>query len=251
MKNQLPNKKPDYSTLSMVLIIAVLVFAIALTWVRYWELNEEITLISSNISEIMLSYNKSDKDSQESKDDSESQGDSDETTNSQPGVIDKKTILEMKSAGYYYSPQGDQLGIGPLPPRVDMSTNYWIFWEVDSFNADLEDLTVTAQLPENVIWTDKKSLLAGKLHFGQVTRRVIWTIDQVSQDGGPYRVGFEVGIIPRQNEVGRILDLVVDIQYRATDQSSQKEIQGTLDNITTDLIFDELATGQGEVVPFK
>jgi len=45
--------------------------------------------------------------------------------------------LNVKSAGYYYSPQGDQLGMGPIPPMVDIPTNYWIFWSADNFGNDL------------------------------------------------------------------------------------------------------------------
>ncbi|PIT95220.1 hypothetical protein COT98_00700, partial [Candidatus Falkowbacteria bacterium CG10_big_fil_rev_8_21_14_0_10_39_9] len=32
--------------------------------------------------------------------------------------------LKIKSGAYYYSFQGDQLGVGPLPPQVGMATNY-------------------------------------------------------------------------------------------------------------------------------
>ena len=37
--------------------------------------------------------------------------------------------LNVSSVAYYTSPQGDQLGIGPIPPIVEKTTNYWLFWE--------------------------------------------------------------------------------------------------------------------------
>ncbi|MBI4812662.1 hypothetical protein HY798_04510 [Candidatus Falkowbacteria bacterium] len=158
------------------------------------------------------------------------------------------STLNIKSAGYYYSLQGDQLGVGPLPPTVDMATNYWILWEIDNLGNNLKDVSITAELPENVVWTDNKSLLAGNLLYGQVGRRVIWSVDEVGKNGGNYKAGFEVGVIPGRDDIGKILNLAIDIKYSAYDSFCEKEIGGNLKNVTTNLEFDRLASGKGEVV---
>lgn len=159
------------------------------------------------------------------------------------------TDVNLKSAGYYYSQQGDQLGVGPLPPTVDMQTNYWIFWEIDNFGNDLKGATFTAQLPENVIWINSKSLSAGNLQYGETARRVIWTVEDVGKNGGNYRAGFEVGIVPSQNDVGKVIKLLSGISFIADDNFCGEEITRTgFKDITTNLDKDRLAGGKGKVV---
>jgi len=161
----------------------------------------------------------------------------------------KDAFLEIESSGLYYSPEGDQLGIGPLPPKVDIQTNYWIFWKIGDFNKELEDLIISAQLPENVVWMDDKSLLAGKLQFGEVSRRIVWAIDEIKQNEN-YRVGFEIGVIPKEKDINQVLDLLTEIKYNAYDKECQKQVRGVLENITTDLKKDNLASGKGNIEPY-
>jgi hypothetical protein len=77
---------------------------------------------------------------------------------------------------------------------------------------------------------------------------VIWAVDEVSKKSEHYRVGFEIGVIPTEEDVGKVLNLLTDIEYKAIDKICQKAIKGRLDNITTDLSFDELAAGKGKVI---
>ncbi|MFH1233426.1 MAG: hypothetical protein V1649_02120 [Patescibacteria group bacterium] len=156
--------------------------------------------------------------------------------------------VNLKSAGYYYSQQGDQLGVGPLPPTVDMQTNYWIFLEIDNFGNDLKNAAFIAQLPENVIWINNKSLSAGNLLYGETARTVIWTVDEVGKNNGNYRAGFEVGIVPLQKDAGKILGLLSDISFSAYDNFCKEEITKTgFKDIATDLDKDRLANGKGKV----
>ncbi|MBD3247815.1 hypothetical protein GF382_00820 [Candidatus Falkowbacteria bacterium] len=155
--------------------------------------------------------------------------------------------LQVGSKGVYYSAQGDQLGIGPLPPIVDVPTRYWIFWEVDNLGNELENVSVSAVLPNNVVYTDQKSLIAGKIRYGEITKKVVWSIDEVEAEDGEYRAGFEIELIPGEGDLGKTLDILKDIEYSAYDTFAEKEISGKLDNINTDLKDDQVASGQGKV----
>jgi hypothetical protein len=158
------------------------------------------------------------------------------------------STLNISSAGYYYSRQGDQLGVGPLPPTVDIPTRYWIFWEADNFGNDLKDFSLTAELPDNIVWTDNKSLLAGNLRYGQIGKRVIWSVDDISKDGGNNKAAFEIEIIPTANDIGKIKGLLSDIKYSAYDKFTGQAMSGDLKTITTDLEFDKMASGKGKIV---
>ncbi len=156
--------------------------------------------------------------------------------------------LQISSKGRYYSEQGDQLGVGPLPPAISVPTSYWIFWEVDNLGNNLKDLSISADLGENVAWSGEKSLLAGKIRYGAIGSRVIWNVDEISKEGGKYRAGFEVKLIPTKTQKNKIVDLVKDIKYSAYDAFAEREITGELKNITTDLKDDPIAKGKGKVI---
>lgn len=159
--------------------------------------------------------------------------------------------LNIESAGYYYSPYGDQLGTGPIPPIVDIPTNYWMFWEAENFGNDLSNFSLTADLPLGLVWTNNKSVLSGNLQYGEISRRIIWSIDDISAQGGEYKARFEVGLIPKIKDIGRVLDLLQNIKFYAQDNFCETQIFGTAENINTDLKDDDLVSGKGKVVDFK
>ena len=49
----------------------------------------------------------------------------------EPILIRLNSNLAVQVYPMYYAPTGDQLGRGPLPPKVGETTKYWIFCEVD------------------------------------------------------------------------------------------------------------------------
>jgi hypothetical protein len=242
MDDKKTNKRINYKAWLVILTVTALAFTNALISVRHWELNQEVNLLSSSISSIVAYHGE--KAVQGEEDDSTDKDDG-EQKNNQPEEA-PKTVLEIKSGGYYYSSQGDQLGIGPLPPEVDIQTNYWVFWEIDSAEG-VRDIEITGELPDKVVWTNKKTVTAGSLHFGEVGRRVVWLNNEIDLKS-PCKVGFEIGLIPRGNDIGKTMDLLTDIEYQAISRYTGEKISGSLDKITTNLKFDDLASGKGEVV---
>ncbi len=156
--------------------------------------------------------------------------------------------FDVKSKGLYYSLQGDQLGIGPLPPVVNVPTRYWVFWEIDNYGNELKDVSISAELPSNIVWTDQKSLLAGKLRYAEISKRVVWTLDDVSQEGGKYKAGFAVELVPNSDDKGKVIDLIKNVEYSAYDSFAEEKIKGNLENINTNLKYDNLSAGKGVVV---
>jgi len=156
--------------------------------------------------------------------------------------------LKVSSKAVYYSAQGDQLGVGPLPPVVGVPTSYWIFWEVDNDGNDVNNFTVSAELPDNVVWTNQKSLLAGKLRFGEIGRKAVWTIDDLVPSGGKYRAGFEVQLVPTSNDLGKVPTLLTNTQYSADDIFVDQGIVGQLSNVDANLKDDPVTSGKGKVI---
>lgn len=155
--------------------------------------------------------------------------------------------LAVRAAAYYYSPQGDQLGVGPLPPTVDMPTSYWIFLQADNSGNRLKNFSLTAELPAAVYWTDRKSLLAGNLYHGEIGRRLVWSVDELAPDGTG-KASFEIQIIPEAGDEGKVMDLLANLKYTAHDEFSGTDLSGSLPKITTELSADRLAKGLSRVV---
>lgn len=158
-----------------------------------------------------------------------------------------KAELIVDDAAYFTSPQGDQLGIGPIPPFVGIPTNLWIFLEAQSGD-DWENLIVSARLPKGVSLTNSRSLLAGNFNYSTSTRQIIWKVPDLIGRTEGYHMGFEIQIIPTTAQVGEVLSLLENVQYYATDSLTGEEIGGTLDKLTTDLDKDRFNSGQGKVV---
>jgi len=154
--------------------------------------------------------------------------------------------LSVQTVAYYHSPQGDQLGSGPLPPVVDIPTNYWIFWTLAS-TGEFNDFVLSAYLPRGVELTNNRSLLAGDFSYNPKTRQIIWKIKDIKSSTDNYRVGFEIQFIPSREQLGKRVVLINNQKYFALDSLTKKEINQEISNLTSNLDFDRLNSGQGVV----
>jgi len=154
--------------------------------------------------------------------------------------------LMVNSAAYYTSPQGDQLGAGPLPPVVGLPTNYWLFIEAQS-RGDLKDFVFSARLPKGVELMANRSLLAGDFKYSTTSRQIIWKVPEINNQESNYRLGFEVQLIPSLEQIGKIPNLLNNLTYFAQDANSGVEVNGELDNLNANLDADRFNKGQGRV----
>lgn len=162
---------------------------------------------------------------------------------------DLQLAAELKAQAeiYYNSPQGDELGSGPLPPVISLPTNYWVFFEIKSFG-DFKNLVFSAKLPKGVELTDRRSLLSGDFKYNASSRQVIWSVPELKNQSDSYRVGFEIQFIPTESQLGKIAPLLTNLKYYASDRLINEENYGELADLTTNLDFDRINKGQGEVV---
>lgn len=162
------------------------------------------------------------------------------------GDIALAAELAVRSYAYYTSPQGDQLGIGPMPPQVGLPTSYWLFWEA-SAPANFRDVVLSARLPQGVELGQGRSVLAGKLNYNSATRQVVWSLEELAA-GSKQRVGFEVVLTPTFDQAGQVLPLITNPQYFGIDTSTGREDGGAFSRQDTELEGDRFHSGQGKVV---
>jgi len=155
--------------------------------------------------------------------------------------------IETKAGAYYTSPQGDQLGIGPIPPIIGIPTKYWIFWEVEGSD-NLKNISLSARLPRYIELSEQRSLLSGKFNYNSDTRQIIWNIDELKLTEGPTRLNFELQLTPTEDQLGKSPLLLEAGKYFATDILTGMELSGDLPALTTELESDRFNSGRGEVV---
>ncbi len=163
-------------------------------------------------------------------------------------VIKIISDLTVAAAAYYNSPQGDQLGSGPLPPVAGLPTNFWIFLKAEA-NGNFTNFSLSAKLPKNVELTDNSSLLAGELNYNASARQVVWRVDKIEAQSSEYRAGFEVQLIPDGSQVDNLAVLASQLRFQGEDAFTGIKVEQSLSEINTDLEADALNRGQGKVLP--
>jgi hypothetical protein len=104
-------------------------------------------------------------------------------------------IPDLAMSARYYASSGDQIGLGPLPPRVGETTNYWIQWKMTPSTTDLKDVKVQTRLSPGVILTGRSALPQGGA-LSQMGDGVLWTIPSLPAGSDPVTVSFEVALTP-------------------------------------------------------
>lgn len=154
--------------------------------------------------------------------------------------------LVAEAAAYYTSPQGDQLGIGPVPPIVGIPTKYWIVWELKA-GAEFRDVTMSAKLPNGIVMTGERSVLSGELSYQADTRLMIWKLPQAQASDGN-RVSFEIQLTPSDNQVGEVVTLQEPGRVFGTDLLTGEELSNSFSGLTTALEKDKFNAGHGTVI---
>jgi hypothetical protein len=155
--------------------------------------------------------------------------------------------LNAQATAYYYSPQGDQLGIGPLPPVEGLPTTYWLFLDASNFGNSLIDFSLSGELGENVRWANKKSVVSGSIYQAPGSNKVTWQIRNMDDKALDNTARFALTLTPDDSQVNTIPILFENITVSAYDTFTQKNINFNLEDIDTQLTHDPLASGQTRV----
>jgi hypothetical protein len=170
--------------------------------------------------------------------------------NYQTSSEDIKLISNLKAdiKVYYYTPQGDQIGIGPLPPKVGLPTTYWVFLEFNNQGNELKDFSLVGKLSDSVSWANKKSVARGDLNFNVVNNRFVWNINNINfSEKGQAKLA--INFQAKKYMANEIVDLLENMSLKAYDSFAEEWINISFPSIDTNLKSDNLSFGQGIVQP--
>lgn len=131
--------------------------------------------------------------------------------------------IDIKSKVYYYEPAPGIFNTGPLPPKVDELTTYTVHWQITNGTNDLENLRVTAILPQGISWSNYylNKVSNSRVYYNERTKEVIWEIDKVPAGTGfvlpVYELIFQIGLHPSINQVGQTPTLINESSIEGKD----------------------------------
>lgn len=164
------------------------------------------------------------------------------TVVTKPIVNSVNSDLAIIAEARYYNEDNVPLGLGPIEPRVGEESTYNIRLVLTNNLHKVENVQVQAKLPNTVIWSDKENHERGDLFFKAATNEVVWNISSLPKSPQPIEASFNVDIKPTNNDQGRILILLSNINLAAKDSETGALISKEVKAITT--AFDDPILGQ-------
>lgn len=166
----------------------------------------------------------------------------------------KKILNELRLSAIcrYTLAEGDQLGVGPLPPKIGETTKYWILLSPSTNYFDVNDVTVTADLAQNVTFTGRTSAVSESgIEYDEVKRQISWKISKLSNKPNelmPPGSAFEIAFTPTEDQAGHAAELITGIKISGIDSPTKTAVKSINADLTTHIIED---ISGGIVQPYK
>jgi len=179
------------------------------------------------------------------------------TFSDQPNRIyvfsDKKNIqaspdLNLDAKLYYFTPGGDQIGYGPLPPVVGEATSYWVSIRLWPSFGEVDNLELTAELGSNV------RLIEYNTSLGNITNgnNLIWSLDSYSTSWyyqPQPRLNLHLEITPSEWQVGDTVVLLKTIKASAYSLVNKQSLNREIDILSNSMVGDNFWPNDGKIIP--
>lgn len=162
--------------------------------------------------------------------------------------INLNTSVRLNNRAVYYYDDGTPIGTGPLPPKAGETTRFVVFWDISNTLHEIENIKVSAVLPDKVNWTNNFNVSAGEVSFNPVSRELIWKINRLPYDANNPNLTFHLEIKPTKDDVGKIIKILNNATLTAVDTVTQAPLTQTTGILTTNLDEDSFGSGQGVVI---
>jgi hypothetical protein len=148
---------------------------------------------------------------------------------------------DFKSQARYYDDSNAPVGSGPVPPKVGQKTTYRIYWSVSNSMHELENIVVSGDLPESVVFGNAKSD-AGEIALDSSLKKVQWTLNRMPASVTSLAGQFDLTLTPAAKDVGNVMDLLNAVTFTARDKSTGGIITISGGDETTVLADDPFIT---------
>lgn len=163
--------------------------------------------------------------------------------------VNSKVVLQAK--GYHNETSVNINNYGPIPPAVNQATTYTIHWQITNTSNDLENVRVTAILPQGIEWRNNYVTLNKdtKLEYNERTKQIVWNIDRIPAATGflvpAYELVFQIALRPSITQIGTIPVLIDESSLSGKDIFTEETLESFSPAIATDLP-DDTSIGFGD-----
>ncbi len=158
----------------------------------------------------------------------------------------------LRAAARYYTNEGDQIGRGPLPPKVGSATRYWIFASLETGATELQNGTLSFRLPAGAAWTGRAAVTSGEEAFIEGDR-LVWRVGTLAAHSGILReapsISFELAFTPTEAQIGTTPLLVTEAVFAGVDAWTGAAVRSESPGLTTQLHGDSGVAGRTAVRP--
>lgn len=141
---------------------------------------------------------------------------------------------------YYNQMDGQPLGSGSLPPKVNQKTTYRYFVELTNYTNDVDDARLVCALAPGVSYEGSDTISHGQdLKYDAKTGQVTWQIGKIPANQGfkteKMVASFNISITPGDDKVGQIVPLIKTTDISGKDAYTGVALKAKGDELTTDL----------------
>lgn len=160
--------------------------------------------------------------------------------------------ISLSTKAYFRDASSGILNKGPMPPRLNQSTQYTVHWLLTNYSTDAKDVEVRAFLGDNVKFTGTVKGNSPTIPaYNDSTREVVWRVPLVGATAGivgrPVETIFQIEATPSLVDVGRNMLLMQDSSLKAIDVFTDAVLSDKNNAITSSLLDDPTVVGQGMV----
>ncbi len=147
----------------------------------------------------------------------------------------------------YYTEEGEQLGRGPLPPRVEEKTEYWIVFHVNTFGRRMENAELRVPLGNGVVWSGKQSTSLPGASVPVVSGgSVVWRLGVIASPAGETAtVALGLALRPTVDQVDSEPTVAAEALISGRDAANGETVSAQVGPFTTAVPFDVRAAAKG------
>jgi hypothetical protein len=161
-----------------------------------------------------------------------------------PLITKLSSRLSLTTTALFFTPEGDQIGVGSVPPKVGEYTSYWAVIKVINTNNKVRGAKIIAQIPGGVEFTNIYNVTAGdQIIYHKNSNQIEWQIEEIPVLAGIYNPApearIQIAITPLSDQVGTSPLLLSGISATATDEVTGALLTASGKNISTIISLDE------------
>jgi len=158
--------------------------------------------------------------------------------------------LGVASEIRYRDPDSGIANNGPFPPRVGQGTEYTIHWILETGATDINNVEITSQLEDGVVFTGfSKSNIETKPEYNSTTNLIKWKIPRIPSGRGMIsdilEATFQVRATPRIDQVKQYMPIMKETVVTGIDEFTGLELSARDVALSTSLPDDETVGAEG------